>query len=84
MQKSPKAGRSPAKSPKKEQVVKAPVAVVDTTTASKNHAKFVLSKRIPTKFATKAGAAVCISDVNEMAFAACGNTIKVYSLRTGI
>ena len=48
------------------------------------HAKFVLSKRIPTKFSIKAGAAMCISDSNEMAFAACGNTVKVYSLRTGI
>ena len=79
MPKSPVKARSPKKV---ETPVKAPVVV--ETPASKKHAKFVLSKRIPTKFATKSGAAVVMSDQNEMAFAACGNTIKVYSLRTGI
>lgn len=57
---------------------------VDTTQKKVDHAKFVLSKRIPTKFTVKAGAAICISDSYEMAFAGCGNSVKVYSLRTGI
>ena len=39
---------------------------------------------MPTAFTTRSGAAVCIADEKELAFAACGNTVKVYSLRTGI
>ena len=39
---------------------------------------------MPTAFTTKPGAAVCIADESELAFAACGNIVKVYSLRTGI
>lgn len=51
---------------------------------AKKHAQFILSKRVATAFTNKSGAAVCIADQAELAFAACGNTVKVYSLRTGI
>ena len=55
-----------------------------TKVEKKSHAQFVLSKRIATKFTTKAGAAMCISEAKDKAFAACGNFVKVFSVRTGI
>jgi hypothetical protein len=43
---------------------------------------FVLSKRSPTSFSTKVAAD--ISEVLELSFVPCGNSVRVFSLKTGL
>ena len=47
---------------------------------TKGKPDFALSKRLPMKFSHKA----CVQMSGELAYAACGNMVKVYSLKTGM
>jgi len=47
-----------------------------------NKHSFVLSKRTPTCFSTKVAAD--ISEVLELSFVPCGNSVRVFSLKTGL
>ena len=48
----------------------------------KKHSPFVISKLIPTQYVGRVKPQIC--DQAQLAFAACGNAIKVFSLKTGI
>ena len=48
---------------------------------NKKHS-FVLSKRSPTRFSSKVPAD--ISEALELSFVPCGNSVRVFSLKTGL
>ena len=53
-----------------------------TEKSKKKHSPFVVSKRVPTQFSTRVSPQIC--DSLQLAFSACGNSIKAYNLKTGI
>ena len=54
----------------------------DKVEKASNPAKYIISKKTPTAFNQKVDAVICETTSN--AFVACGNTILVYSLQTGL